>query len=154
VVNRSVSNGGLHYGMHLALVLTNLAMWMCICGPIKEWRISLPGQMVYLFLMSVVPTVPGAWLTFAEGAVYKAYDIPARMFDISVTQDQQAAGLIMKLIGGSYLWAIITVKFFQWASRHEKAHEAGTLVSERDVLTWDEVQAEFDRLGPAPADKA
>ena len=30
--------------------------------------------MIYLFLQSVVPTVPAAWLTFAEGAVYKAYD--------------------------------------------------------------------------------
>ena len=33
-----------------------------------------PGKMIYLFLQSVVPTVPAGWLTFAEGAVYKAYD--------------------------------------------------------------------------------
>ncbi len=53
-------------------------MWTCVCGPIAEWRISLPGQMIYLFLMSVVPTVPGGWLTFATGPLYSAYDHPAR----------------------------------------------------------------------------
>ena len=26
--------------------------------------------MLYLFLMSIVPTVPAGWLTFAEGIVY------------------------------------------------------------------------------------
>ena len=42
-----------------------------------------------------VPTVPGAWLTFAEGVVYSAYDIPVRVWGISVTSDQQVAGLLM-----------------------------------------------------------
>ena len=30
------------------------------------------GKMIYLFAQSIVPTVPAGWLTFAEGAVYKA----------------------------------------------------------------------------------
>ena len=30
--------------------------------------------MIYLFAQSFVPTVPAAWLTFADGAVYKSYD--------------------------------------------------------------------------------
>ena len=112
-----------------------------------------PAKMVYLFLMSVIPTIPGAWLTFASGSVYKAYDIPQRMWNLSVTSDQQAAGLIMKLAGGTYLWTIITVLFFRWAQIHEQAERAGRLVSERDVLTWNQVSEEFERLGPAPADE-
>lgn len=151
VVNNSVKYAALHFGIHLLLVLTATAMWMSVCGPIAEWRQSLPSQMVYLFLMSVIPTVPGAWLTFASGAVYKAYDIPQRMGHISVTSDQQAAGLIMKLAGGGYLWILITMLFFRWAKRHEEAERAGRSVSERDVLTWAAVTDEFERLGPAPA---
>ena len=120
----------------MLLVITALPWWMPVCGPIPEWRQSLPAQMVYLFLMSVVPTVPGAWLTFADGAVYKVYDIPQRMWGISVTQDQQAAGLIMKLGGGAYLWTLITMLFFRWAARHEEAERLGRIVTERDVLTW------------------
>ncbi len=152
VVNHSVKIAALHFAIHTVLVLTATAWWMSICGPIPEWRISLPAQMVYLFLMSVVPTVPGAWLTFAERPLYKVYDIPQRMFNISVTQDQQAAGLIMKLGGGAYLWTIITMLFFRWANRHEEAERLGRLVSERDVLTWQKVADEFERLGPAPSE--
>ena len=66
LVNNSVKYGALHYGVHVLVLTASLAMWMPVCGPIKEWRQSLPAQMVYLFLMSVIPTVPGAWLTFAE----------------------------------------------------------------------------------------
>ncbi len=39
------------------------------------------------------------------------------MWDVSVIQDQQAAGLFMKLGGGMYLWTIITVLFFRWAKQ-------------------------------------
>ena len=42
-------------------------MWMPVCGPFPELRISYGGKMIYLFLQSVVPTVPAGWLTFADG---------------------------------------------------------------------------------------
>jgi putative membrane protein len=69
--------------------------------------------MIYLFLMSVVPTVPAAWLTFADGAVYKHYDIAVRVWGLSVTTDQQLAGAIMKTGGSIYLWTIVVVIFFR-----------------------------------------
>ena len=56
------------------VVTTALLMWMPVCGPFREFHMGTPGKMIYLFLQSVVPTVPAGWLTFAEGAVYKAYD--------------------------------------------------------------------------------
>ena len=54
---------------------TSLLMWMPVCGPFPELQIGPLGQVIYLFLQSVVPTMPAAWLTFAEGVVYKPYDI-------------------------------------------------------------------------------
>jgi len=143
IVNTASTNGLFHYGTHTALVLTAVLFWIPVCGPFPELRISPPSQMIYLFVTSIVPTVPGAWLTFAEGAVYSVYDIPARLWGISVTSDQQVAGLLMKLVGGSYLWAIITVIFFHWSTRQQAASAPGT------VLTWDQVQQEFDDH-PAP----
>ena len=62
--------------------------------------------------MSVVPTVPAGWLTFAEGAVYDAYDQPVRVWGLSVTADQQLAGAIMKTGGSIFLWSIIVVLWF------------------------------------------
>lgn len=143
IVNTASTNGLFHYGVHTALVTTAILFWIPVCGPFPELRISQPAQMIYLFVASIVPTVPGAWLTFADGAVYSVYDIPARLWGISVTSDQQVAGLLMKLVGGSYLWVLITVIFFRWASRQEAARAPGA------VLTWDQVEQEFQEH-PAP----
>ena len=55
VVNTSVSNGVVHYGMHVLLVGAAVLAWLPVCGPIPEWRMSLPAQMIYLFAMSIVP---------------------------------------------------------------------------------------------------
>jgi len=113
VVNRSVSNGPMHYSLHILLVLTSLLMWMPICGPERSFRLQYGGMMIYLFLMSVIPTVPAAWLTFAEGSVYKHYDIPVRVWGLSVTTDQQLAGAVMKSAGSMFLWTIIVIIFFR-----------------------------------------
>ncbi|HEY8526530.1 MAG TPA: cytochrome c oxidase assembly protein [Acidimicrobiales bacterium] len=153
IVNASVENGLLHYLVHAALVATALLLWTPVCGPLPELRISYPAQMAYLFVTSIVPTVPAGWLTFAEGAVYSAYDIPERLWNIGVTEDQQAAGLIMKLVGGGFLWLIITIRFFQWAAKFVDSDKAADQAGPPHELTWDQVQREFERH-PAPHEPA
>lgn len=167
VVNTASANGLFHYGVHTAIVTAAFLLWIPVCGPLPELRISVPAQMLYLFITSIVPTVPGAWLVFAEGAVYSAYDIKARMFGISVTTDQQVAGVIMKLGAGTYLWVVITTLFFKWSARQQaadraeakaasvarlaKARAAAEAETEAEVetLTWETVAAAFERH-PAP----
>jgi len=164
IVNTAATNGLFHYGVHTTIVTAAFLLWLPVCGPLPELRISVPAQMIYLFVTSLVPTVPGAWLIFAEGAVYRVYDIPQRMFGISVTTDQQVAGVIMKLGAGTYLWVVITWLFFSWSARNERADReearavgraraakvAAAAAAEPAVLTFDTVQEAFDRH-PAPA---
>jgi putative membrane protein len=161
-VDLAVRSGPAHYLIHLFLVGASVLMWMPVCGPLPEYRLSPPGQMLYLFLMSVVPTVPAAWLTFADGVVYPAYDGSDRLFGISATDDQQIAGLTMKLLGGGFLWGIIVFLFFKWAADEERADRATirivssrpqpSTVDEDDVLTWDQVEDELQHLGPGPSE--
>jgi putative membrane protein len=149
-VNRSVSNGPLHYSLHVMLFVSSLLMWIPIVAPDHALRIGYGGRMVYLFLMSVVPTVPAAWLTFAEGAVYKHYDIAIRVWGLSVTTDQQIAGAIMKTGGSIFLWSII---IFLWFKRFMVGY--GERQDYRRMpeppLTYEAVTAEFERA-PAPAE--
>ena len=116
VVNTAASNGVFHYLVHAVLFGLALLMWMPVCSPQPHYRLGLPGQMVYLFCMSILPTVPAGFLTFAESPIYTAY---SGAFGIAATEDQQAAGLIMKLVGGLYLWGIIAVLFFRWSARQQ-----------------------------------
>jgi len=147
IVNASVDNGPLHYGLHVLLFTSALAMWTPVCGPLPELRISLPAQMLYLFLMSIIPTIPAAWLTFADNAVYQAYDHDVRLWGITVADDQQAAGLIMKIVGGMYLWTLIAILFFRWSFDHAEDNVRVRRVTLDDELTYEAVVDEFDRLG-------
>jgi putative membrane protein len=136
-------------------------MWMPVCGPFKELQMGTPGKMVYLFLQSVVPAIPAGWLAFADGAVYKAYVRPERLWGISVTTDQQIAGAIMKTGGSIYLWTIIIILWFTRFSRpvrdeydFRRRHQmpsAEIVGSDDDPLTFDAVQREFDKA-PAPGE--
>jgi putative membrane protein len=172
VVNHAVAsgNGFLHYGLHTVLVLSALLMWTPVCGPFPELRMGPGGTMIYLFAMSVIPTVPAGWLTFADGVVYKAYDHGPRLWGISVTTDQQLAGAIMKVGGSFFLWVIITFLFFKrfmgrWEEqntprpvrRASAATAAGTVpagqahdADDEHVLTYEEVTRAFEATPPVP----
>jgi putative membrane protein len=163
VVNASVESPSpwLHYSLHVMVVSTALLMWMPVCGPFKELQMGTPGKMIYLFLQSVVPTVPAGWLAFADGAVYKAYLKPVRLWGISVTSDQQLAGAIMKTGGSIFLWTIIIIMWFtrfSVSNRDEYDYRRGHTMPnaeivghDDDTLTYDEVAKEFARV-PAPAE--
>ncbi len=148
-----VRSGPFHYAMHLLMFTSALAMWMCVVGPLREFQLSEPAKMVYLFAMSIVPTVPAAWLTFAEGSVYPVYDHAQRLWGISVAADQQAAGAVMKVLGGLYLWSIIAVKFFRFSAVQRRA-DAESRRQRRlaQTLTTADVEAELERLGSPPSE--
>lgn len=116
IVNFSISNGAFHYFVHLIVFATAVLMWMPVVSPLPELRATRPGQMIYLFLNSLLPTVPGAFLTFAESPLYASYDHTVRLWGISVVHDQQVAGLIMKVAGGTFIWVIILIIFFRWVA--------------------------------------
>lgn len=164
IVNASVENGLLHYALHTLVVVTALAVWMPVVSPLPEYRISAPAQCIHLFLTSIVPTIPAAWLALAEGVLYEAYDKPARLLGISVTSDQQVAGLIMKLGGGVFLWVIIVIIFFRWSARQDKGTSArrvvldaaGEIVSVEgpEPLTYEDVTRAFESAGSTPKEPA
>lgn len=117
VVNTSVENGPFHYLVHSLVSVSSLIVWLPVCSPIEDMRVSYPSQMFHIFLMSIIPTIPAAWLTVAEGVLYSAYDHGPRLWNMSVVEDQQMAGVIMKVVAGFYLWGIIFFIFVKWGRK-------------------------------------
>jgi putative membrane protein len=110
-----------HIALHLGLVGTAFLMWWPVIGPVPEIPKLLPfPAMGYLFLQSLVPTVPASFLTFADGAVYPVYEALPRLWGIDVVTDQTIGGLIMKIGGGVILWVAIAYVFFRWAFEEER----------------------------------
>jgi putative membrane protein len=128
-----------HVGFHLVLLGSALLMWSVVIPPLPELkRLSPPGKMLYLFLQSIVPTVPASFLTFASDPLYPFYEAAPRVWGLSAGVDQMIAGLIMKLGGGALLWSVITVMFFKWHAQEEAqdVQEISWEDFERELQAW------------------
>lgn len=139
VVDLALREHWFHFVVHAGLVSSAILMWWPILSPLATLpRLSYPLQMAYLFVQSLLPAVIAAFITFSTSAVYDFYEQAPRIWGLSAVEDQQIAGLIMKLAGSAILWSFMAVAFFKWYER-EEAQARG--------LPWGEVQEELEQLG-------
>jgi putative membrane protein len=153
----------LHFVAHAVLLTSAVLMWMPVASPLPEVpRATPPMQMLYLFLQTVVPTVPASFLTFGSHPLYQIYETFPRLWGVSALDDQQTAGLIMKIAAGLYLWVVIAAIFFRWYAREERAEQQARQApparpvrpaveplpgpGDEDVLLWEDVEEELRRL--------
>lgn len=142
LVNLSLREHPVHFVVHAVMFTTALLMWLPVLNRLPELpSMSYPLRMLYLFLQSVLPTVPASFLTFAEKPVYRFYETVPRIWGMDVIEDQQLAGAFMKVIGGTILWGVIVTMFFRWYRQSER--------DKGDELTWDDVERELERTAPA-----
>lgn len=137
LVNSAVRSEPLHLSVHVVLVTSALLMWWPVVDPLPELkRLQPPSKMLYLFLQSIVPTVPASFLTFAERPLYAVYVEAPRLWGISAITDQMVAGLIMKIVGGLLLWIAIAFLFFKWYASEQK--------NEQGEVAWDDFERELE----------
>lgn len=111
-----------NFGVDLLWLVGGLALWWPVIAPAGVARLSPPMQIGYLFVSTIPPTVPAAFLTFAKYPLYALYELAPRVpgMEIAAQADQQVSGLIMKVIGDPILWFGMAILFFRWA-RSERA---------------------------------
>jgi putative membrane protein len=121
VVDASVRSEPLHFGLHVLIVASAFVMWWPVMSPLPEMpALPPPGQMLYLFLQSLAPTVPASFLTFGSTPLYPVYASFPRIWGIDALTDQLIAGLTMKLAGGLILWGFIATIFFRWFAQEQR----------------------------------
>lgn len=129
IIELMLRNEVAHLGLHLALIVSAMLMWWPVIGPIPETPKLEPFMaMGYLFLQSLVPTIPASFLTFASTPVYDIYTELPRLWGLSVLDDQLIAGLIMKVGGGLLLWTVIATIWFRWAAQEERTAKYGPMI--------------------------
>ena len=117
----SLRNELAHFLIHAFLFVSAILMWIPVVS-----RSSLvpplrpPMRMVYLFLNSILPTIPASFLTFSHVPIYPAYGDAALAFGLTAVEDQTIAGLIMKVGGTLLLWAVIAITWFKWANDEKR----------------------------------
>lgn len=143
VVDLTMRTHGAHFVAHAVLITSSLVMWMPVASPLMEVpRLSYPGQLLYLFGQSLLPTVPASFLTFGQTPLYHYYETLPRLWGVSALDDMRVAGLVMKIVGGFLLWGVIAVLFFKWHAIEEREG--------LDVLEWRDVDRQLNRAGVAP----
>lgn len=142
-VNLTLHNQSVHIADHLLLFGAGVVMWWPVLSPLPELpRLSYPSQMLYLFVQSILPTIPASFLTFASAPLYHFYASVPRAFGISALNDTQLSGVIMKIGMGGELWAVVAVIFFRWSSQEERKNRPP------DALEWQEIERQLN-LGRA-----
>ncbi len=114
-VNLMLTNEPFHLASHIVLFASASLMWFPILGSVPGLPALAPFyRLGYLFLQSLVPTIPATFLTLGARPLYPIYEQLPRLWGIPVYEDQVLSGLIMKIGGGLLLWGFITYYFFTW----------------------------------------
>ena len=119
--NAALADHNLHIFQHFCFMVAGVLMWWPVLSRLPELpRLSYGGQMLYLFLISLLPAIVGGIISFADSVVYDWYADAPRVWGISPAADQQIGGLIMKTAGLIVFVAALAGVFFAWAGREEE----------------------------------
>ena len=100
-------------------LISGFVLWLPIVSPLPELRHPSPAvRCVYLFLAgAALAMIPGALITFAPFPLYRIYELAPRVNNISALDDQQIAGIVMKIGNLPVIWIVLCATFMRWAQR-------------------------------------
>lgn len=113
--------------MDIVWLASGMIAWAPVLTPRLEDRpASAAFQALYLFLaIGVLPMVPGAFITFAGQPLYRTYELAPRVSSLSVLDDQQLAGALMKVSSMFIVWPVMAVLFYKAAERDRHSVTVG-----------------------------
>lgn len=134
--NATLENQNIHILEHLTFIVFGILYWWPIFSPSKDLpRLSIGGQILYLFLSGMPSVLLGAGLTFSP-PLYAPYLAAPRVWGISAATDQQLGGLIMWVPVSIGYIVIMSVLFIRWMQQQE----AKQLAKERDLYEQQDAQ--------------
>lgn len=129
-VELMLTNELAHFSIHALLFVSAGMMWMSVLSPTPAIpKLKRPAQMLYLFLQSLLPTIPASFLTFSSVPIYEIYGDASLAWGVNPVTDQTVAGIIMKLGGGFLIWATIAVIWFRWSNEEHRWDELDSTIS-------------------------
>jgi cytochrome c oxidase assembly factor CtaG len=132
----TLENEGIHVVEHLTFIITALIFWWPVLSPLEGelGPLTLPGQVLYLFLSGMPMVLLGAGLTFVP-PLYAPYLAAPRIWGISPGTDQELGGLIMWVPANIMVIVLMSVLFLRWMLEQERRQ------AEREARLWREEEA-------------
>jgi putative membrane protein len=114
--NAVAVNHNLHIASHLLFIVLAVITWWPILSPLPELpALNYPLRMVYVFAQTFSGFLVGSFITNSPTLLYPFYAVAPRTWGLSPMDDQKIGGLIMWVVGGTYLLLIFSAIFFAWA---------------------------------------
>lgn len=118
--NATLENEAIHILEHMTFIIFGILNWWPMFSPSKDLpRLSIGGQILYLFLSGMPSVALGAGLTFLP-PLYAPYLSAPRVWGISPAVDQQLGGLIMWIPVSIAYIILMSVLFIRWMQQKEK----------------------------------
>jgi cytochrome c oxidase assembly factor CtaG len=109
--------------MDAAWVFAGFALWLPVQCPHPGVRRLTGGiAMLYLIAQSIVPVLPGFFMTWSDFPIYSTYELAPRVFQgFDAVVDQQTAAAVLQVGGMVLLWVQISYRFLKWG--HQQMEE-------------------------------
>ena len=110
--------------LDLFWVIAGFALWMPVQCPHPGVRRLTGGTaLVYLIAQSIVPVLPGFFMTWSDYPIYSTYELAPRVFDgFDAVTDQQTAAAILQVGGMVLLWLQLSYRFLSWGNQQMEAN--------------------------------
>lgn len=130
--------------LDMVWLLSGFILWTPIISPLPEARARTAGvKLIYLFAAAaLMPMIPGGFLTFSPQPLYSTYELAPRLAGIEALNDQQIAGILMKIGNLPVIWATMAVIWFRWYQRDHGPESRQVL---RDPVTGAPLRAPSGR---------
>lgn len=121
--------------MNLSVIIlfpVALLMWWPVLSPVKMNELKPLYKVAYIFGMGMLLTPACALIIFSKEILYDTYLEMPRLYGISLLDDQQSGGIVMKVMQEVIYAIALAIIFFQWTrSEKNKTSEEDKLRLER-----------------------
>ncbi len=104
------------FTMDAAWVFAGFVLWLPVqCPHPGVRRLTGGAALTYLIGQSIVPVLPGFFMTWSDFPIYATYEFAPRVFaGFDAVTDQQTAAAILQVGGMVLLWVQISYRFLKW----------------------------------------
>ncbi|MFH5187207.1 cytochrome c oxidase assembly protein [Paenibacillus sp. TAB 01] len=132
IMDTLMANELLHNIYNTLFLLAAFQMWFPVFTPLPEYnRMSELWKMAYIFVNGILLTPACALIIFAGEPMYASYEHVSEQFlFMSVLNDQQLGGVIMKIVQEIVYGIALAYTFFRWYRMERKKDEEEDLLHE------------------------
>lgn len=121
IYQAALRNAALHHVEHVLFIGTALIMWWPLMGDVPFLpRLGRAGSVGYLLVLPVGQFVVSALLSFTSVSIYPMYAAAPRITALSVVEDQQLGGIVMKIASFIAFGIPLAWIFLRWAAEESR----------------------------------